>query len=249
MKDREYLWDLPISCLSLNQISSKIIDWSLKKETRVVYCCSLSDIALAEENKSLKECLKDGDLLTADGMPLVFLISKKRGKWIERGYGPALFNNVLKMSKDKKIGHFFLGTTDENLKKLINTARTDFKNENILKYYAPPFKKKFNKDDLDKMVNLINDKEINIVWIGLGSSKQIFLADILKKRIKGKVIIPVGAAFDFLTGNKPQAPILVQKMGMEWLFRLVSEPRRLFKRYFKIILFVFKNLFDQSRGQ
>lgn len=242
MKDEECLFGLPISCLSLNEISKKIIDWSLNKETKTIYCCGMSDIVLAEENVNLKKCLKDGDLLTADGMPLVFLMRKRRKKKIERGYGPDIFKNVLKMSGNKKIGHFFLGTTDENLKKLVKKVSDDFGNKNIFKYYSPPFKKKFDKKDLDRMVFLINDKDINIVWVGMGSEKQIFLADALKKRVKGKIFVTVGAAFDFLTGNKKQAPSFMQKTGLEWLFRLLSEPKRLAKRYFKIIIFVFKKL-------
>jgi len=239
MKDREYLWNLPISCLSLNQISLKIINWALKKESRTVYCCGMNDVVLAEENSDLKKILKDSDLLTADGMPLVFLIRKKRKEKIDRGYGPDIFKKVLKVSINKKIGHFFLGTTDDNLKKIIDIVKTNFGNKNILKYYAPPFKKEFNEDDLDKMADLINDKNINIVWIGMGGAKQIFLADALKKRTKGKVFVTVGAAFDFLTGNKKQAPVFIQKIGMEWLFRLISEPKRLIPRYLRIIKFMF----------
>jgi len=238
MKDREYLWNLPISCLSLNQISSKIISWALKKESRIVYCCGMNDIVLAEEDNDLKKTLKNSDLLTADGMPLVFLIRKKRKEKIERGYGPDIFKKVLRMSSNKKIGHFFLGTTDDNLKKITDIVKTDFGNKNILKYYAPPFKKEFNESDLGKMADLISDKNINIVWIGMGGAKQIFLADALKKRTKGKVFVTVGAAFDFLTGNKRQAPILIQKIGLEWLFRLISEPKRLTPRYLKIIKFM-----------
>ena len=239
MKDREYLWNLPISCLSLSQISLKIINWALKKESRAVYCCGMNDVVLAEENSDLKKILKNGDLLTADGMPLVFLMRKKRKEKIERGYGPDIFKNVLKVSSNKKIGHFFLGTTDNNLEKIIKKNRDDFGNKNVLKYYSPPFKKEFDEKDLTKMADLINDKNINIVWVGMGGAKQIFLADALRKRIKGKVFVTVGAAFDFLTGNKKQAPVFIQKMGLEWLFRLIFEPKRLIPRYNRIIKFMF----------
>lgn len=247
MKKYEYLWNLPISCLTLNQISIKIIDWAVKRQSRVVYCCSMSEIAQAKKDKKVHKCLQDGDLITADGMPLVFLIRKISGKWIERGYGPALFSNVLKMSKDKKIGHFFLGTTENNLKELVSIVKDDLNNNNKLDYYAPPFKKEFNKTDLDKMIELINDKNINIVWIGIGGLKQVILASQLKKMLPGKVIIPVGAAFDFFTENKAQAPVFIQKIGLEWLFRLICEPRRLTLRYLRVIVFVFDELFNATK--
>lgn len=240
MKKYELLWGLPISCLSLNQISLKIIDWAQKKEkNRIVYCCGMSDITLAKENKYIYDCLQNGDLITADGMPLVFLIKKKSGRWIERGYGPSLFKKVLELSSNKEIGHFFLGTTDDNLDKLVGIVKNDLNNKNCLKYYAPPFKHEFDKDDVEKMVEMINDTKINIVWVGMGSLKQIILADQFKKLLSGKVIIPVGAAFDFLTHNKKQAPTLIQKIGLEWLFRLMCEPKRLTSRYLKVIAFVF----------
>lgn len=242
MKDKEYLFGLPISCLTLNEISLQIINWALMGKSKIIYVCTMNEIVTAEENSEFKKILKNGDLLTADGMPLVFLMRKKRKEKIERGYGPDIFKNVLKISSGKKIGHFFLGTTDDNLKKLIKKVSDDFGNKNVLNYYSPPFKKEFDEKDLDKMADLINDKNINVVWVGMGSEKQIFLADALKKKVKGKIFVTVGAAFDFLTGNKKQAPVFMQKTGLEWLFRLASEPKRLYKRYFKIIIFIFKKL-------
>lgn len=247
MKEYEYLWDLPISCLSLNGISQKIIKWAEKNETRVVYCCGMSDITLAKENEKVDKCLKTGDLLTADGMPLVFLMRKRSGKKIERGYGPSIFNNVLKISKNNNLGHFFLGTTDANLRKLINIVGTEFNNKNVMKYYSPPFKDKFNKADLDKMVEIIKDDKINIVWVGMGSLKQIVLADYLKKEVPGKVIITVGAAFDFFTKNKAQAPLFIQNIGLEWLFRLACEPKRLTSRYLRVIFFILNELVENTR--
>ena len=247
MKEYEYLWGLPISCLSLEGISKKIIKWATKKESKVVYCCGMSDITLAKENQKVDKCLKNSDLLTADGMPLVFLMRKRRGKNIERGYGPDIFNMILEVSKDNKLGHFFLGTTNDNLNKLVNIVKTDLNNKNIMKYYSPPFKEVFNQSDLDKMVELINDKKVNIVWVGMGSLKQIVLADYLKKKVPGKVIITVGAAFDFFTKNKAQAPVFIQNIGLEWLFRWVYEPKRLTSRYLRVIIFMINELIENAK--
>lgn len=203
----------------------------IEKRTRgnkgwVVYCCTLNEIVMNWDDKKIKKIFKKADLLTADGMPLVWVLRHKTKRKVERVYGPDLMERMLDRVKDS---HIFVG---------------DKKNEKYFheygKYIVMPIKEKFNKNDYQKLFDRINKEKGKIVWLGLGSRKQIETAYELKKMGMSKVIITVGAAFDFLSGNKKQSPIWLRNIGGEWLFRLINEPSRLFKRYLKIGIFLLR---------
>lgn len=219
-----YLMGLPLSTLNFKETIKLITD--KKNGGLYVYCCTLNEVMMADEDVSFKKILNECDLLTPDGMPLVWYLKWKTGRG-ERVYGPDLMEELL---KKKGLKHFFVG---------------DKKNEEFFskigKYLVLPYKDKFSDNDYKFVADEIKRSEADLVWIGLGSKKQIVMANELKKRGVKKAVITVGAAFDFLAGNKKQAPLFIRNIGMEWLFRLVSEPRRLFSRYFKIFKFIFIN--------
>jgi len=127
------------------------------------------------------------------------------------------------------VGQFFIG---------------DEKNQGYFsklgKYLVLPYKDKFDENDYKRIVEEIRKSKTKVVWIGLGQRKQIIAADELKKRLPDRIYVTVGAAFDFLSGNKKQAPKWLRNMGGEWLFRWLSEPKRLTKRYLGIMGFLVK---------
>lgn len=233
-------WGLSVSCLGLNKIAEKIIDWAINQERRNVYCCGLNDVVLSKEKPKIKKILKKADLITPDGMPLVWKIRKyTKNYFAGRVYGPDLMRLTLSKSiNNPKIKHFLLGGTNEDkLQILKRQIELDYPNINIVGQYSPPFCHNFEETEINKMANLIKKSKANIIWLGIGAEKQILLADKLKKRLDSGVILTVGAAFDFLAGIKKQCPMVIRNIGGEWLFRWLSEPKRLSKRYFKILKF------------
>ena len=233
-------WGLSVSCLGLNKTAEKIINWAINQERRNVYCCGLNDVVLSKEKKNIKKILDESDLITPDGMPLVWKIRKyTKNNFSGRVYGPDLMRLTLSKSiNNPKIKHFLLGgTNEENLQLLKKQIKLDYPNINVAGQYSPPFCRNFEETEINNMVNLIKKSKANIIWLGIGAEKQILLADKLKKRLDSGVILTVGAAFDFLAGIKKQCPIVIRNIGGEWLFRWLSEPRRLSKRYFKILKF------------
>jgi len=201
----------------------------------LILCCTLSDIMMAESDSEVYNAMKHADILTPDGMPLVWWLKYKTGK-SERVYGPDLLKKFLTSNFQFPIKQLFVG--DEKNKKYFKKYGN---------YVVLPIKDVFDKNDIDFLVKKIEKYKSKIVWVGLGSRKQIIVADQLKKRLPNLVYVTVGAAFDFLSGNKKQAPIWMQQSGLEWLFRLMSEPRRLGKRYFKIIIFVISTLLFHNK--
>lgn len=232
------IFGLKFSDKSMTESVLLINKWAKLGKGEVVYCCTLNEILMSEENVQVKMMLEKADILTADGMPLVWVLSLKTKKKVERVYGPDLMRM---MFEEKKFGHIFIG--DEINKKFF---------EKYGKYIVMPVREKFTDADYKSLFKKIEGSKGGIVWLGLGSKKQIETAYELKKRGVKKVLITVGAAFDFLSGNKKQAPIWIRNIGGEWLFRLINEPRRLSKRYQKILIFLVKSfkkkLFDKVNG-
>lgn len=224
---------LKISTLKFHEVLKKI--QTMKKGK--IYCCTLNEAMMASEDKKINKILSNGDILTPDGMPLVNCLRSKGYKGVERVYGPELLEKFL-LINETKIKCLFIGGTKN--KKYFSKFG---------KYLVLPYKNEFDNRDYEEIVKRIIKSQARIIWIGLGAKKQILMADKLFKRLPKRVYVTVGAAFDFLSGNKKQAPRWLRKVGGEWVFRCFQEPKRLCKRYFKIICYLVKNteIFEVKR--
>src|SRR5690606_709595 len=145
---------------------------------------------------------------------------------MERCYGPDFFRETMVATNQKEIKHFFCGGKDGIAEELKKVCETKFANFNVVGTFSPPFRE-MKDDELKELAAKINALNTNIVWIGLSTPKQEIFAYSLSKFTNVNFICTVGAAFDFHTGKVKQAPSWVQKMGLEWFFRLLMEPKRL----------------------
>lgn len=178
------------------------------------------------DNKSLQAHLNSG-ITFCDSKPLSSWI-KTRGFDFSQIRGTDLFREVLRIC-DSNLGHYFIGTTDENLSTLITTIRAEHNHVKISGSFAPPFSMP-TQLQLSEWALKIQRTEADIVWLSLGSPKQDIVAAQLAELVSAK-IVAVGAAFDFYSKAKAEAPYFIQRMHLEWLFRLIQEPKRLWKRY------------------
>jgi len=231
------LFGLKVDIVGLNEV----VGWILKRKGGgKIYCCTLNEAVMASENKSFEKIIGKGDLLTADGMPLVWLMRKMKGKG-ERVYGPELMEEVFKADVNHKMRHFFLGSTEKNIKNIKKRLVGGYGyDEEDIKGFAPVFSDKFSRSNYLEMEKEIKNFGADIVWVGMGAEKQIIIANQLSRTIKNTIWVTVGAAFDFFSGSKRQAPKWLRNGGGEWLFRLGCEPRRVGGRYLKILRFLFK---------
>jgi len=170
-----------------------------------------------------------GIMAIPDGGPLASVGRSRGYADMGRTPGPTYMEEVLKISAEKGWRHYFYGSTEETLEKLHKVLLRDYPGVSIAGMYSPPFRPLTQEED-EAVIAQINAAQPDFVWVGLGAPKQEnWMAD-HQGRIPG-LMVGVGAAFDFMTGNLERAPKWMQNRNLEWFHRLLQEPKRLFKRY------------------
>ena len=205
--------------------------WAEREVSKYVCVAPVSSVMEAYDSQDFKRVMSGADLVTPDGMPVVWGLRLLGCKGASRVYGPDLTLDVLGMAESNNLPVGFYGGAPSVLQRLQQRMTARFPNLQIAYAYSPPFRPLTLEED-EQVVEAINQAGVRILFVGLGSPKQEYWMAAHKGRINA-VMIGVGAAFDFLAGTKPQAPRWMMKIGMEWLFRLMTEPRRLWKRYLK----------------
>lgn len=204
-----------------------------KAELRRAYHVHLVNaytVALADKDPDFKSLLSEPALNFSDGKPIA-LLSKLGGQNppLRQVRGPDLFENVMNFGRADGVKHFLLGSTPEVLDLLECSLTSRYQGLQIVGKESPPFRS-MSEEELSAQDKRIEASGAEIVWVGLGTPKQ----DLEAKRLAdgmSVVAVAVGAAFDFSAGTLSIAPRWVQKVGLEWLHRLIKEPRRLWKRY------------------
>ncbi len=196
------------------------------KDSLSVNFAAAHTFVCSRRDSSLKTILDKG-LLIEDGKPLEMYL-RLRNRSFRRVRAADYMRHLLNVD-DERNRHFFLGGNRLDLEKLIEVISRSYPHLRISGKYSPPFSEDI-KELVDRSYEEIAKTNANIVWIGLGAPKQFFVADALANKMPG-VFLSVGAGFDYLSGAQVEAPELVQKIGLEWLFRLIKTPRRLFRRY------------------
>jgi N-acetylglucosaminyldiphosphoundecaprenol N-acetyl-beta-D-mannosaminyltransferase len=225
--------------------------------------------ALARKDPAFGAALARFDLICPDGMPLVWAVNSKlppAAKLTARVYGHTLMLETLKATggagmlpaavlaeagavEPVKFRHFLLGGRAETLAKLTESFGTRFPGAVIAGSYSPPFGA-WPADEFERMCAMIRDSGANLIWVGLGCPKQEHWIAAHKDRLPPGVYFGIGAAFAFHAGEVRQAPALVQRLGLEWLYRVTMEPRRLFRRYLTYnSLFLYYSICDRILGK
>jgi N-acetylglucosaminyldiphosphoundecaprenol N-acetyl-beta-D-mannosaminyltransferase len=204
--------------------------WVEQKQRTYVCVAPVSTLVEAQRDPKYMQVLLEAGMVTPDGMPVVWLARSRGCKDIARTYGPDVLLEACNYGQDLGLRHFFFGGTDETLRKLEQKLLGFFPRMLVAGSYAPPFRGEVGQEDKE-VIDRINSSAADIVWVGLGSPKQDFWMHLHRPLLNAPVIVGAGAAFDFCSGSKPQAPRWMQGCGLEWFFRLCCEPGRLWKRY------------------
>ncbi|MBN1372493.1 MAG: WecB/TagA/CpsF family glycosyltransferase [Anaerolineaceae bacterium] len=212
--------------LALEQIG----EWVESNNPNYICVANVHTVTECQWNLDLRQVVNRAGMVTPDGMPLVWVSRWMGHKQTQRVYGPDLLLKVCEQSIEMGWKHYFYGGGQGVVELLVKNLTSQFPGLQVVGIETPPFRKLTDAEDQD-VVDRINQANPDIVWVGLGMPKQeLWMGDHFG-RIDAPVMIGVGAAFDFHAGLKPQAPKWMQQSGLEWLFRLLSEPRRLWKRY------------------
>lgn len=215
------------------------VDWILEHaplgQAHAVEAANTHVAALARHDRSFGETMSRFDLIVPDGMPLVWALNRKLpegGKLTDRVYGPTLMLETLKATMGRpEFRHFLLGGRESTLDKLVSAFAERFPGSVIAGTYSPPFGD-WPEDEFERITRMIRDCGANLIWVGMGCPKQEHWIARHKDRLPPGVYFGIGAAFAFHAGEVRQSPPALQRLGLEWAYRLAMEPRRLFKRYF-----------------
>jgi N-acetylglucosaminyldiphosphoundecaprenol N-acetyl-beta-D-mannosaminyltransferase len=227
-----------VSAINMRVAVDTIQGWILSAEKNYVCVTPAHSVMDAYHDHKFREILNQSGLTTPDGMAIVWLLKIAGYKDTGRVYGPDLMLAVGEESIKHGWSHFFYGGAPGVADKLSRVLLNRFPELKISGSYPPPFRPLTLEED-QKMVDIINSARPDIVWVGISSPKQeLWMAEHLYV-LEAPVLIGVGAAFDFVSGAKRQAPRWIQRSGLEWLFRFASEPRRLWRRYIEYPYFAF----------
>ena len=194
---------------------------------RFVAVTGMHGVMEARQSPEFRRVLADADLVVPDGMPLVWMGRFHGLDLRRRVYGPELMETFLRETKDA-YRHFFYGGAEGVADQLAAVLQEKFGIQ-VAGTWCPPFRP-LSAAEESEVVTRIEESKADVVWIGLSTPKQERWMH-AHRNLKVPVMIGVGAAFDFHTGRAVQAPRWMRENGLEWLFRLLSEPRRLWRRY------------------
>ena len=203
---------------------------NLKEGPNYITVNNVHTVIESIKNSYYKKILINSSLSIPDGKPLTIYAYLKNVKGISRIFGPTLFEKSLEWGQRDNIKHFLFGSSNFTLNKLKEVISKKYPNAKIVGAISPPFRL-FTLEDNDKFIRQINITKPDIIWVSLGAPKQeIWMYENYKKLNRG-VMIGIGAGFDYLAGNTKHAPQWMKNNALEWLYRLIQEPRRLWRRY------------------
>jgi N-acetylglucosaminyldiphosphoundecaprenol N-acetyl-beta-D-mannosaminyltransferase len=205
--------------------------WIARREHHYVCVSGVHGVMESQRDEALRRIHNAAGLVTPDGMPLVWLSHLKGERHVERVYGPDLMLALCARSvSGRGYRHFFYGGAPGVAERLADRLCARYPGLAVVGTYTPPFRQLTAAED-DDVVRRIDAAAPDIVWVGLSTPKQERWMHAHVGRLSAPAIIGVGAAFDFHAGLKKQAPRWMQRTGLEWSFRLMTEPRRLWRRY------------------
>ena len=216
---------------SYQDAAERVLEWARDRQSRYVCVATVNNVMEAYDSGDFRRIMNQADLVTPDGMPLVWGLRLLGAREATRVYGPLLTPAVLSAAAREGVPVAFYGGSAEALRKLVAVVQHRYPALPVSYALAPPFRPLSEAED-KRIVGEIRDSGARILFVGLSTPKQERWMAAHRGSIPA-VMLGVGAAFDFLAGVKPQAPAWMQNSGLEWLFRLATEPRRLFWRYMK----------------
>ncbi|TKH44089.1 glycosyltransferase [Paenibacillus terrae] len=221
--------DADIAALTFQETVHTVEQWAGGRKDSYVCICNTHSIVTAGNQSEFHDALACADLCTPDGMPLVWALKLYGFERQDRVDGPSLMLKLCERAPQTGLSIYFYGSTPDAMDSLKERMEQDYPGIRIAGGFSPPFRE-LRPDEEEQIVHDINASGAHIIFVSLGCPKQEIWMYRNKDRIRG-VMIGVGAAFDYITGKVRRPPLMIQRLGLEWLYRLISEPKRLWKRY------------------
>ena len=227
--DRVDVLGTQISCVDLGRTVEIFDEWITSGASEFVCVTGMHGVMESRGDDELRAIHNSSGLTTPDGMPMVWA-----GRWagtaIDRVYGPDLMHAFFAEASRRGWSNYFVGGHPDVAQTLLARLRRQYPDLVVAGHISPPFRPLRDEEEL-ALVAEINAARPDVVWVGLGTPKQERWMARVRPLLHAPVLVGVGAAFDLVAGNVPQAPRWVQRSGLEWSYRLAVEPRRLWRRY------------------
>jgi N-acetylglucosaminyldiphosphoundecaprenol N-acetyl-beta-D-mannosaminyltransferase len=220
---------VPIDVLEWATALDRIHRWAVGRESRYVCICNVHSVVTATRDPAFFNVIADADMATPDGAPIALMLRRQGHQGQQRIDGPDLMWRFLALAQKTGVGVYLLGGTPDTLARLRERLAIGFPGLRVTGAMSPPFRA-LTDEEVAAQAEAINGSGAGVVFVGLGCPKQ----EVWMSRQRGQVqavMVGVGAAFDFHAGTLPRAPVWMRRHGLEWLHRLVSDPRRLWRRY------------------
>lgn len=219
-----------ISAVNLQQATQLLGSWADCGKRCTIHLCTAHTVIECHQEPTLRHIINQADLVAPDGMPLAWLCRFLKQKHATRVYGPDLMRSFCEHSVTRGYRHFFYGGAVGVAGELAARLKQRYPGLQIAGIHTPPYRP-VGAIEETTVIEAINALKPDIIWVGLGTPKQDYWVAQHRPFLSAPLLVPVGAAFDMLSGRVQQAPPWMQRSGLEWLFRLSREPRRLARRY------------------
>ena len=229
---RENILGVGISAVNMQSALDVIDDWITNGTRSYVCVTGVHGVMESRRSEALRRVHNEAGLVTPDGMPLAWLLRLGGHASARQVCGPELMPILFTAGQDRGYRHFLYGANNPTLERLSAALQRLAPRARIVGSHAPPYRP-LTPDEDEAVIAQINDCRPDIVWVGLSTPKQELWMAEHRDRLAAPVLIGVGAAFDFSAGLRRRAPRAFQSTGLEWLFRLIQEPRRLAHRYLR----------------
>jgi len=231
---RETIWNVRVQTDQLSTILSSIDDEIASgAKGRTLYCANPHSLVTAHGDGQFLAALRSADYLIPDGAGIVLASKILKGTIARRITGYDIFSGLAKRwEQDRGKSYYFLGSTAEVLGRIKTRMASDYPHVSVSGIFAPPFKENFSDDENNRIIEEINRSAPTALWVGMTAPKQEKWIHEHRERLNVPFIAAIGAAFDFFAGTRLRASTPLQEAGLEWLPRLLREPRRMWRRNF-----------------
>lgn len=230
--EREHIWNVQVHSTQLPEILDTIdAGISANISGRTLFCANPHSLVVADHDSIFLSALRNADILVPDGSGIVLASKMLGGRIRKRITGSDVMAGIAdRWNATPGRSFFFLGSSNEVLEKIKSRMSQQYPNIEVRGVYAPPFNAEFSDAENDRIIERINQARPTVLWVGMTAPKQEKWVEQHRHRLNVPLIAAVGAVFDYFAGTKKRASIAAQSIGLEWLPRLLREPRRMWRR-------------------
>lgn len=250
--DKVNMFNINFDNITFADLMEFILDAKKNKKQTYILTCNVDHVVQTTKDREFAEIYSNADLVVADGVPIMWASKLIKRPLKQKISGSDILPVLGKEFEKNEVSLFFLGAAEGIAFKAAENLRKKYQNIKIVGCYSPTYGFENNEEENEKILDKIKSAKPDVLMVGVGAPKQEKWIYKYYKQYDVPVSIGVGATFDFISGNVVRAPAILQTLGLEWFWRFLQEPKRLFHRYFiedsKFIVLIIKELLKNKKA-